>query len=697
MAETSAETTLLDRGAAVKKIDELRKELNHHRFLYYVLERPQISDAEFDRLFAELQSLETQHPDLITPDSPTQTVGAQPSTDFKQVKHSIPMLSLANAMGNDDLDRWNERLARILELSPEALENLPFVCELKIDGLSIAVKYKNGKLVEAATRGNGDVGEDITLNLKTIADIPHQIELPASTKVAASTKLPEVIDLRGEVYMSVSSFNALNHSMEESGEDCFANPRNAASGSLRQKDPRVTASRKLSAWIYFAYFEDPEITVPDTHEETLELLQSYGLPVNPHRKLVRGIEAVKAFCSEWEEKRHTLDYQTDGVVVKLNERQLWETLGTTSHSPRWAVAFKYPPDEAETVLEAVEFDIGRTGALTPVACLAPVKLAGTTVKRASLHNFDQVERLGVRVGDTVVVRKAGEIIPEILRVVEEKRPANTKEIKPPEACPCCGGSLERPADEVVLRCVNYSCPAQRERRLIHFVSRDAMDIEGFGEVLAGQLVSAGVLKDPADIYDLNLESLLKMERMGKKSAEKLLAKIEESKSRPQANLIHALGIRHVGVRMAEILVDNFGSLKNLIKTQISDLDKIEGVGPSIADSIVQFFASPENQSLIERLVEHGVNIEAAAEAEKVNLPQTLAGKTFVLTGTLSMERSAVEKMIKARGGKPGSSISKKTDFLVVGANPGSKLQKAQELDITVIDEDELKRLLEGAD
>ena len=682
-----AESTAVERQVVVQRIEELRKEIVHHRFLYYVLDRPAVSDAEFDKLFRELQSLEEQNPDLITADSPTQTVGAQPSTDFKQVRHKIPMLSLANAMGNDDLDKWQERIAKILAVNPQEAAELPYVCELKIDGLSIAVKYENGRLVEGATRGNGDVGEDITLNLKTIKDIPHKIKAPDGSK------LPEVLELRGEVYFPVSSFNKLNQALEEAGDQPFANPRNAAAGSLRQKDPRVTASRNLSAWIYFAYFNDPEITEPDTHEETLALLESYGLPVNPNRRLVKGIDDVKKFCDDWAEARHKLDYQTDGAVIKLNERALWEALGTTSHSPRWAVAYKYPPDEAETVLEAVEFDLGRTGAVTPVACLKPVKLAGTTVKRASLHNFDQVKRLDVCIGDTVVVRKAGEIIPEILRVVLEKRPLTASPVEAPASCPCCEGKLEKSEEEVVLRCVNFNCPAQVERRLSHFVSRDAMDIEGFGEVLVHQLTQNGMLKDPTDIYSLSEEKLLSLERMGKKSAEKLIKNIELSKGRPQANLIHALGIKHVGIRMAEILAENFGNLKNLMNAKVEDLEKIEGVGPNIAEAIVQFLADSENISLISRLSSLGVTIETTAPEETEKLPQTLAGKSFVITGTLSIERGDLEKMIKARGGKPVSSVSKKTDYLVLGANPGSKLQKAQELGITVLDEDQFKELL----
>lgn len=681
-----SEAGTLERAEAAQRIEELSRQIKHHRFLYYVLDKPEISDAEFDTLFRQLQNLEQEFPDLLRSDSPTQTVGAQPSTEFKQVKHSIAMLSLANAMGNDDLDKWQERISRILELDGEAAAQLAYVCELKIDGLSIGIKYKNGVLVEAATRGNGEIGEDITLNLKTIKDIPHKLI------AAPGRKVPEMLDVRGEVYFPISSFNALNESMESAGQEPFANPRNAAAGSLRQKDPRVTASRKLSAWIYFCYISDPELGEAKTHAGSLEFLESLGFPVNPNYKLACGIEQVKDFCRFWDEERHKLDYQTDGVVVKLNERRLWDALGSTSHSPRWAIAFKYPPDEAQTVLENVEFDLGRTGAVTPVACLSPVKLAGTTVKRASLHNFDQVARLDLRIGDTVLVRKAGEIIPEVLAVILEKRPEGAEQIEAPKNCPCCGETLEK-SEEVALRCLNYDCPAQLERRLSHFVSREAMDIEGLGEVLVAQMVHAGLLASASDIFKLSAESLLKLERMGKKSVDKLLANIEKSKERPQANLIFALGIRHVGTRMAEILVENFGSLDKLSTASLDELDKIDGIGPSIAESIVQFFQDQKNINLIKELEEAGVNISADEGAFQEQLPQTLAGKTFVITGSLSRERLELEKLIKARGGKAGSSVSKKTDYLVLGANPGSKYQKAQELGITIIDEEQLNKLL----
>lgn len=679
---------VIDREKAIHRTEELRQEIEHHRFLYYIQDSPEISDAEFDKLYRELQELEARYPDLIVPTSPTQTVGYQPSTDFKQVRHRVPMLSLANAMGNEDLDKWYERLIKQLDLPADEAPSIEFVCELKIDGLSIALTYENGKFIEGATRGNGETGEDVTLNLRTVAGLPRQL------RAADGIEIPRKLEVRGEVYMPVSSFNQLNRALEEDGEQTFANPRNAAAGSLRQKDPRNTAKRKLALWTYGAYvMTADEIKDLPTHTETMRLLRGLGLPVNPNNAVVHGIDGVKQFCADWDEKRHGLDYQTDGAVIKVNDRKLRDQLGFTAHSPRWAIAFKYPPDEAETVVEDVEYDVGRTGAVTPAACLKPVKLAGTTVRRATLHNFDQVRRLDVRVGDTVVVRKAGEIIPEVLRVIVSKRPASSIAIHEPQACPVCSGQLERNANEVVLRCINYSCPAQVQRRLIHWVGRDAMDIEGLGEVLIKQLVDSGSVMDPSDLYLLTAESLMTIERLGKKSADKLIVNLNASRNRPQSSLIYALGIRHVGSRMAEILAEYFGGLQALMQAEPDQLEKIEGVGPQIAAAVVQFLQDEDNRALIHRLAERGIKMETAPEDRGPQLEQTLADKTFVITGTLSMDRSDAEKYIKARGGKPTGSVSKKTDYVVVGASPGSKLQKAQELGITILDEEAFKTLL----
>jgi DNA ligase (NAD+) len=615
-----------NREDAALRIDELRRLVEHHRFLYYVLDRPEITDAEFDRLYNELQQLETAFPDLIIPNSPTQKVGAVPSTEFKQVKHEIPMLSLSNAMSEEDLDKWADRLTRSLDLSPEQARQLEFVCELKIDGLSISVKYDRGHLVRGATRGSGDVGEDVTLNLKTIEALPQQLNS------LADGRMPESIEVRGEVYFPISSFSKLNAALVEEGQSPFANPRNAASGSLRQKDPRVTARRKLSLWTYFLHVSPPDKNVkePGTHAGSLELLEQLGLPVNKARTVAVGIENVKKFCAEWFEKRHELDYQTDGVVIKLNDRSLWPQLGSTSHSPRWAVAFKYPPDEEETILENIEFEVGRTGAVTPVAILKPVQLAGTTVKRASLHNFEQIARLDVRVGDTVVVRKAGEIIPEVLRVNVQKRPAQAQPVVEPQVCPVCASTLERLGSEVALRCVNTQCSAQTQRRLEHWVSRSAMDIEGLGSVLISQLLESKLITDAADLYTLTADQLMTLERMGKKSAEKAIANIQQSKNRPLANLIQALGIRHVGSSMAEVLAERYSSLDELINASSGEFDSLEGVGPSISEAIRDFFAIENNRDLIRRLGDAGVKLKSdESRVATPAAPQSFAGKSCV--------------------------------------------------------------------
>lgn len=675
----------ITRDKARERIAELRRQVEHHNFCYYVLDRPEISDAEYDELFRELAYLEEAFPDLVTADSPTQKVGAPPSTDFKPVKHRIPLMSLSNAMSFDELERWEERLLRTLDWT--SAQKLSYVCELKIDGLSIALTYEQGRFVQGATRGNGEVGEDVTNNLRTIPNLPRQL------KPLNHGNVPELLEVRGEVYMPVSSFQLLNAELAEAGKPTFANPRNAASGSVRQKDPRVTAHRKLSLWAYFAYCDPP---LAGTHWQTLERMVELGFPVDPHRRLASSLDDVKGFCNYWGLRRFDLDYQTDGVVVKVDDRSLWDRLGATAHSPRWAIAFKYPPEEAETRVENVIFDVGRTGAVTPVACLTPVQLAGTTVKRASLHNAEQIKRLDVRIGDTVVVRKAGEIIPQVLSVKLEKRRPGSRPLAYPQQCPYCHTPLERLGTEVALRCPNtYSCPAQRLRRLEHWVGRDAMDIDGMGEALIKQLLDAGLVKDPADIYSLSEEQLLSLERMGKKSAQNVLSAIESSKTRPLANLIFALGIRHVGSSAAELLADRFGSIDALAAVSTEELEQVEGIGPSIAEQVVEFFKHPENQALIKRLKKAGITMADQCLAACA-LRQTLSGKTFVLTGTLaSLERSEAEKLIKARGGKVASSVSKKTDYVIVGANPGSKLARAQELGIKTIDEGEFLRLIEA--
>ena len=697
--------------SAKARIKELVSLVEHHRFLYYVLDRPEISDGEFDKLFHELEDLEKRFPELKDPNSPTEKVGAAPSTEFKEVRHRTAMLSLANAMDEGDLDRWGERLKRSVSDGDDKEVALGYVCELKIDGLSIGLTYEEGRFVQGATRGNGTVGEDVTLNLKTIADLPAKLKpleidaegLPtfcAGAGAAVEQRLPALLEVRGEVYMSVSSFTELNRGLTEANDSPFANPRNAASGSLRQKNPRITAKRNLSLWTYLAYLEDPVIQQPRSQFECMKMLELMGFPVEPNRFLADSILEIKDYCRRWSEERHGLNYQTDGVVIKLNDRRLWEELGATSHSPRWAVAFKYPPEEANTILEDILFEVGRTGAVTPVAVLTPVLLAGTTVKRASLHNADQIERLGLRLGDTVVVRKAGEIIPEILSVIVEKRKEESKPFVYPSTCPECDTTLIRIEEEVVLRCPDtYGCRAQKERRLKHFVGKEAMNIEGVGEVLVEQLVKADLVVNAADFYKLSFEQLVSLERMGEKSARNVLKEIEGSKERPLAALLFGLGIRHVGATVAELIASHFGSIDRVMEASAEQISEIEGVGTVIAEAVVDYFSQPQNRELIETLKELGLKMEDASpsSADAGEAPaQVFAGKTFVVTGTLSnMDRKQAETAIKMRGGKATSSVSKKTDYLVVGESPGSKLAKAEQLGVTVVNESQFLAMLES--
>ncbi len=677
-----------EREQALETIESLRRDLEHHNFCYYVLDQPEVSDAEFDKLYRQLKELEEKYPEFVTTDSPTQKVGGAPSTEFGSVRHRVPLMSLSNAMSSQELDCWEERIVRVLGLENSRQGELAYVCELKIDGLSVALTYKNGKLVEGATRGNGEVGEDVTNNLKTIADIPREL------KRSDQLSVPALLEVRGEVYMPVSSFQRLNAELSESGQVAFANPRNAAAGSLRQKDPRVTARRKLGYWAYFAYITDDQIKEPGSQEQSLQLLSKWGFPVNSERQVVDSLGAVKEFCQHWAQRRHQLDYQTDGVVIKLDSRRLWSELGATAHSPRWAIAFKYPPEEAETTVESIVLDVGRTGAVTPVAQLAPVKLAGSTVKRATLHNADQIKRLDVRVADTVVIRKAGEVIPEVLCVKLEKRPYDSAAFCFPELCPACGSPLIRSAAEVAYRCLNIACQAQRQRRLEHWVSREAMDIDGLGESLIAQLIAAGLLQNSADLYSLNENELASLERMGKRSASNIITAIQASKSRPLANLIFALGIRHVGQSAAGLLAEKFGSVEALIASGVEQIEEAEGIGPAIAGSVREFFDREDNLRLIERLNKSGVCLEAPAQPGSL-LAKTFAGVTCVFTGELmTMDRSDAEKAVKERGGKATSSVSKKTAFVVAGTNPGSKLTKAQELGIKILDEAEFKEMLE---
>jgi DNA ligase (NAD+) len=682
LSESAANATIQER------MKELAHQIDHHRFLYYIESLPEISDAEFDHLYRQLEQLEAEYPLLRSPDSPTLKVGFAPSTDFKEVKHRIPLLSLSNATSFDELDKWQERLVRALTAKEMVPENLSFVCELKIDGLSIALTYQKGELVQGSTRGNGEVGEDVTYNLKTIKSIPKKLS-------SSSKAIPEHLEVRGEVYMPKSSFASLNASLLDLQQAPFANPRNAASGSLRQKDPKQTAKRQLAFWAYAAYADYPATFEPSasTHFETLSYLQEMGFPVEPNRYLAKSIEQVKDYCNAWANKRHHLEYQTDGVVVKADDRALWDLLGATAHSPRWAVAFKYPPEEVETLVEDIRFDVGRTGAVTPCAWLKPVLVAGSTVKRATLHNADQIARLDVRVGDWVLIRKAGEVIPEVLSVNLAKRPKDSASLVFPGRCPICSTALERAEGEVVIRCPNTSsCPAQIQRRFEHWVSRDAMNIDGVGESLIEQLIEHKLLKSVADLYRLGKEQLLSLERIGDKSADNILKAIEASKLRPLANLFFALGIRHVGSSVAELLTRKCGSLRSLSQADPEKIAVIEGVGPVIANAVNEFFKDENNRKLVDELDE--VGIKPVLEREPVKEVAGIVGQTFVVTGTLtSMDRGSAEKTINLSGGKATTSVTKKTNYLVVGDNPGSKLLRAQELGIKIINESEFRALL----
>jgi DNA ligase (NAD+) len=665
------------------RIQRLRDEINYHSYLYYVKDAPEISDAEFDRLFRELQGLEKDYPNLITPDSPTQRVGAVPSEGFTQVKHRFRLYSLDNANSEEELVDWYNRISKSF---PDP-ENIEFVCELKIDGLAIALTYENGSLTRGATRGDGITGEDITQNVKTIKSVPLKL-FPTE-----NGQIPELVEARGEIFMPKSSFEKLNERRIELGEPEFANPRNAGSGSVRQLDPKITAERDLSIFVYGGVILGLTGELPKTHWELLQLYKKLGFKVSEASKVCRNIVEVIEFCRIWDDKRFTLPYATDGVVVKINDLTKHDELGYTSRAPRWAVAFKFPPEEVITTLLDVEFSVGRTGAVTPVANLEPVKLAGTTVSRASLHNADEIVRLGLRYCDKVYIKKAAEIIPKVISVDLTQRKEENEPVKFPNFCPSCGTLLERKENEVIYYCTNIiGCKAQLKGRLQHWVSREAMDIEGVGESLIEQFVSSNLVKDPADLYTLTIDQILSLERMAEKSANNIVNAIQESKTRTLNRLINAMGIRYVGKETADILAQNFYSLDELKSVQYDRLALIEGIGEKIAQSIISYFNNPDALSMIEKLKQYGVKTEETREEIEGEKP--LKDKTFVLTGTLqSMDRNDASDKIKRLGGKISSSVSKKTSFVVVGENPGSKYDKALTLGVTIINEEQFLELL----
>ena len=664
------------------RIDELREVVRHHSRLYYDQDSPEIADADFDAIFRELAALEEEHPDLITPDSPTQSVGGSASITFSSVEHRVPMMSLDNAFTPDEVTAWGGRLQRRIDELGASIDSVGLVAELKIDGLAVSIRYENGLLVQAATRGDGRVGEDVTANVKTIPGIPHR--LPKGG--------PEVLEVRGEVYMSISAFEELNAAQIEAGEKTYVNPRNTAAGSLRQKDAAVTASRNLSFWSYQLgeVVGGPELT---EHHQIFEFLGGMGFPVNPEVTVLHGLNDVAAHLMQWQKHRHDLDYEIDGVVLKVDALSLQRELGFTSRAPRWAIAYKFPPEERTTKLIDIQVSIGRTGRATPFAQLEPVFVGGSTVEFATLHNQDQVAAKDVRPGDTVVVRKAGDVIPEVVGPVLVDRPKGLRKWKFPTNCPVCGHALVRPEDEAVHRCLNLSCPARVAGAIEHFASRGAMDIEGLGEQRVQLFCELGLLSDVADIYSLDPERLKGLDKFADVSVQKLLGAIEGSKTKPLANLLVGLNIRHLGGAGSVALAEHFGHLDHIEAASEVEIAGVEGLGSIIAASVHQWFADPTNRVVIEKLRAAGVNLQGP---EASGLPQTLEGLIVVVTGTLDgFTRDEAEAVIKGRGGKSPGSVSKKTTAVVIGAGPGaSKVTKAEELGVPILDEPGFLELLE---
>ncbi|HEX77733.1 MAG TPA: NAD-dependent DNA ligase LigA [Dehalococcoidia bacterium] len=661
-----------------ERIEELRKLINYHNYRYYVLDSPEISDAEYDGLMRELKRLEEEHPELITPDSPTQRVGAAPVEAFGVVEHPRPLLSLGNAFDLEELRAWHKRISGML-----GTQDFDFVAELKIDGLAVALTYEDGLFVRGATRGDGLRGEDITQNLRTIKSIPLSVLKEA----------PPRFEVRGEVYLSKAGFKKLNEERAREGQSLFANPRNAAAGSVRQLDPRITAQRPLDIFIYMLGYAEGK-PVPDTHWETLEYLKALGFKVNPASARLESLADVEDYYQTWLHRREELPYETDGVVVKVNPISLHERLGSVGHEPRWAIAYKFPAIQATTKLVRIEVNVGRTGSLNPFAILEPVQVGGVTIKQAALHNEDDIRRKDIREGDVVVVQRAGEVIPEVVGPVVSRRTGQERVFTMPRHCPVCGAEVMRPQGEVMTYCTNAACPAQIQRRFEHFVSRGGMDIRGLGERWVNALLTNGLVKDVADIYYLTKEQILGLERMAEKSASNLLASIEASKERPLPRVLFALGITHIGEEMAELLAQHFGSIDRLAQATQEELTSIPTVGPKIAESVVAFFRQEANRQLIDKLRRAGVRLEAEATVPTA-LP--LAGQEFVITGTLAaFPRSQAERRIKELGGAVGSSVTKKTTYLVVGADPGSKLDKARSLGTKLLSEAEFLDLLDKA-
>ncbi len=660
-----------------KRAEDLRKQLEHHEYCYYVLDDPQISDAEFDKLMRELRELEEAHPELRTPDSPTQRVGGQPREGFIKVPHSSPMLSLDNALNEGELREFDARVRTLLKS-----DEYEYVAELKLDGLSMAAYYEAGTFRQALTRGDGRVGEDVTENARTVRSLPLRLRDGGLRNRA--------LEVRGEAVMTRRSFERLNEARERAGLPVFANPRNAAAGGLRALDPSVTAARQLD---YFAYFllENGRAAMA-THWESLEALAAAGFKVNSHRKKCAGVDDLLDFIRDWETKRDALPYETDGVVAKINSVEQQHKLGWTAKAPRWAIAFKYPARQALTVLESIEVQVGRTGTLTPVAHLKPVSIGGVTVSRATLHNEDEIARLGVAIGDSVVIERSGDVIPKVVRVTE--RGSHRRAFRMPSKCPVCGGHVVREEGEAASRCVNTNCPARLRESLLHFASRHVMDIDGMGDVLVDQLLSRGLVRNIADLYQITTAQLLELERMGEKSASKIVRNIDQSRSQPLARVLNGLGIPFVGERTAQILAEYFGNLDAIAAADSEALQEADEIGPKVSEAIRQFFAESRNRELIERLRAAGLQFTAPKRTKRAG---PLSGLTFVLTGTLpTLKREEAKERIEAAGGKVAGSVSAKTSYVVAGEDAGSKLEKARDLKIAILDEGALVTML-GAD
>ena len=666
--------------ATARQIEKLRDEIRRHDELYYVNDSPEISDRDYDLLLEKLQQLEEANPELITPDSPTQRIGGRPAEGFPEVVHTRPMMSLDNSYNIDELRAFDERCQRLADGRP-----LEYVAELKIDGLSLSLRYEDGVLTRGVTRGDGRIGEEVTQNARTIRSVPLRLK-------SQPKRIDGPLEVRGEVFIPLDVFQKTNAEREEAGEPRFANPRNAAAGAIRQLDPKLVARRKLDMFVYDLLVGGRK-PFP-THSEALDWLEKAGFRVNSQRKVCKNIQQVIDFANKQEEKRDDLGYEIDGLVVKVNSTALQDEFGATSKVPRWAIAYKYPARQASTKVLDIQVQVGRTGALTPVAYLEPVFLAGTTVSRATLHNYDEIERLGIKIGDWVMIEKSGEIIPKVLSVLTAKRTGKEKDFEPPTHCPVCGGLISRPEGEVVARCVAADCQAQLVGRLLHFASRRAMRIEGLGDVLAIQMVEAKLVEDVGDLYSLTLDQVAALPRMAKKSATNLLEQIAASKSRELTNLIYALGIRHVGERTAGILAHEMGSLDRLTEATVDELDAIPEIGLTVAESVRDWFDDEGNRALCDRLRAAGVNTESSRRSS-ATIDERFAGKQFVLTGTLSsFTRDEAKTLIEARGGRVNSSVSKKTDYVVAGEAAGSKLDKAEALGVTVIDESAFKSMLE---